>query len=579
MTRTLDPAVLREQTLGIDRVVTTPFGERLLVYADFTASGRQLRFVEEYLRDTAALYANSHTEDSLTGRTATHLLHEAEASIKGSVNAGPGGKVICCGTGSTAAIHKLQEILGIAIPPATARALTERAREVMGDRAEAVIEAMRAQCPVVFVGPYEHHSNEITWREGLAEVVEVNLTDSGHLDLDHLERLLKDERYAGRTRIGSFSAASNVTGLISPVRKITRLLHRHDALALFDYAAGGPYLDIDMNPEGDPEVAIDAVFLSPHKYIGGPGASGLLVFNEALYPSDLPPSVGGGGTVDYVGFRAHDFTADIEAREKAGTPGLFQVLRTALVLETQQAVGVETIHAREQEVLGRALDAWEKTDGIDILGPADPDARIGIVSFNVTTAKGKVLHPRFVTTLLCDLFGIQSRAGCSCAGPYGHRLLGIDETTSERYREATRRGCHGLKPGWCRVGFHFTMDVAEAEYVIEAVRFVAEYGARFLSLYDFDLATGAWTHRQATRERTPFSLDAALNAAPQPDEPLGEAERRRRYSSILDEARSMAASLPGVTPERSLDGDLAPLQYFPLPSADGISSRETAVTS
>ncbi|NNF57796.1 MAG: aminotransferase class V-fold PLP-dependent enzyme [Rhodothermaceae bacterium] len=553
----LDLATLRAQTLGVDAPVQTPFGERLLVYADYTASGRCLAFVEDYCRDVATLYANSHTEDSLTGHAATHLLHEAEAAIKAALNAGPRGKVIACGTGSTGAIHKLQEILGVAIPPATLHFL----RETLGDSA---LETMREQQPVVFVGPYEHHSNEVTWREGLATVVEVELDADGALDLAHLDRLLQDPAYEGRRLIGSFCAGSNVTGLKSPVHEIARLLHRRGACALFDYAASAPYVPIDMNPEGDTDGALDAVFFSPHKFLGGPGSAGLLVFHDGLYPSDLPPSVGGGGTVVYVNADSHDFDPDVEAREKAGTPGLFQTLRAALVLEIKRAVGVEAIQAREHTLLERVFARWTAHPRIDILGPPDPAKRIGIVSFNLRDGHGSRLHPKFVTTLLNDLFGIQSRAGCSCAGPYGHRLLGVDHATSRRMRDWACRGVHGVKPGWCRVGFHYTMDDAEADFVIEAVRFLADFGCRFLPHYAFDVRSGGWTHREATPNLPAFSLGAALAVGSSGLTVRPEVERRARYQASLDEARVLAEALPDPACTGRLDGELGELQSFAL---------------
>ena len=319
----------------------------------------------------------------------------------------------------------------------------------------------------MFVGPYEHHSNEVTWRQGLATVVEVNLAADGGIDLAHLESLLQAPEYQGRLRIGSFSAASNVTGMRSPVREIAKLLHANDAFACFDYAASAPYVEIDMNPPLDDDggdASLDAVFLSPHKFLGGPGSSGVLVFNERLYSKGLGPSVAGGGTVDYVSPHDQDFIADIEEREKAGTPGVLQTLKAALVLELKQRIGVARIEAREHELLRRALRRWSAHDGIEVLGNPDPSRRIGIVSFNLRDARGRYLHPKFVTVLLNDLFGIQSRAGCSCAGPYGHRLLGIDQPTSELYRDWVRKGFQGIKPGWCRVGFHYAMDDAEADY-------------------------------------------------------------------------------------------------------------------
>lgn len=548
---------LRAQTLGADTPIQTPFGERLLVYADYTASGRCLGFVEDYCCELAALHANSHTEDSLTGHAMTHLLHEAEAAIKRAINAGTSGKVICCGTGSTGAIHKLQEILGVAISPVTLQFLNES----MGKGA---LDAIRGTQPVVFVGPYEHHSNEVTWREGLATVVEVDLDANGALDLAHLDDLLQDPRFEGRKLMGSFSSASNVTGLKSPVHEIARLLHRRGAIALFDYAASAPYVPIDMNPDGDPEGRLDAVFFSPHKFIGGPGSAGVLVFDEALYHSELAPSVGGGGTVDYVGPQGHDFTADIEARERAGTPGVFQVVRAALALEIKRELGVETIQNREHRLLEPALSRWMDHERVEILGPSDPTKRIGIVSFNIADGEGGYLHPKLVTTLLNDLFGIQSRAGCSCAGPYGHRLLAIDQETSERYRRIIRKGTHGVKPGWCRVGFHYTMDDDEARFVMDAVELIADHGSCFIPLYDFDVDTGCWTHKEVSMALPEFSLNDALNTPRPILSAKPPAERRAIYDQVLSEARALAESLPHPVCDAKLEGELGELQFFAL---------------
>ena len=560
----LTPAALRAQTVGIDAEVQTPFGTRPLVYADFTASGRQLRFVEDYLLSLAPLYANSHTEDSLTGRTATSLLHQAEAAIKRCVGAGAAGKVICCGTGATGATHKLQQILGIAIPPAT----RDRIEWSAGGGTLETSPLATDREPVVFVGPFEHHSNEVTWREGLCTVVEVPLCPEGGVDLDALEAALADPRWAGRPIVGSFSAASNVTGVTSPVHEIARRVHAAGGVVAIDYAAGGPYLPIDMSGGGDPAAALDAIFLAPHKFLGGPASSGVLVFNEKLYPGHLSPSVGGGGTVGYVGLHDHDFLDDVEEREKAGTPGLYQVLRAALALEVKAAVGAETIAQTEHRLLTRALERWAAHPGIDVLGPADASRRVGIVSFNVNDASFGTLHPKLITVLLNDLFGIQSRAGCSCAGPYGHRLLGIGEVESERYRAATRRGLHGIKPGWCRVGFHFTMDDVDADFVIKAVEFLAEHGVRFLPLYEFEIATGRWTHRAGEPEGVAFSLSSALACpAPGPPAPRSADERHETYRSLLDEARRYAETLADPDASARLDGDLEGLQFFALAEA------------
>jgi selenocysteine lyase/cysteine desulfurase len=559
----LDLASLRDEIVGIDSTIETAFGRRLMLYCDYTASGRSLLFVERYLQSLLQIYANTHTEDDVTGRSTSRLLHEAERAIKSAVNAGPGGRIVACGTGATGAIAKLQQILGVAVPPA-ARAMLDGCLEQFlgGERAAEFADFLGARQPVVFVGPYEHHSNEISWRMGLATVVSVDLAPDGGIDLAHLEQLLRDPRYQGRLRIGSFSAASNVTGMRTPVREIASLLHRHDALACFDYAASGPYVPIDMNPGGD--AWIDAVFVSPHKFIGGPGSSGILVFNERLYRPELPPSVAGGGTVDYVSPADQDFIADIEERERAGTPGILQTLRAALAFEIKRAVTHEAIEAREAELLERAFARWTEAEGIEILGNTDPARRIGIVSFNLRDPRGGYLHPKFATALLNDLFGIQSRAGCSCAGPYGHRLLGIGLDVSEQYRAWVRKGYHGIKPGWCRVGFHFTMDDADADYVIEAVRFIARSGHRFLPLYRFDARTGSWQHHAPHEPCPAFSLEAALQAGPLSHGALPAVERVARYRGYLDEAERLAAELgePRAAAQPVLDGQFGNLQFF-----------------
>src|SRR5262245_15952453 len=377
---------LRNQIVGADSTFATPFGERLMVYADYTASGRCLLFVENYLQSLQRTYANTHTEDDTTGRNMTQLLHEAEESIKAALNAGPDGRIIAAGTGATGAINKLQQILGVYCPPATRQRIAETLEAFVGPDRRAEFEAhLRARQPVVFVGPFEHHSNEISWREGFATVVEVQLAADGGLDLDHLETLLRDPQYRGRMRIGSFSAASNVTGMRTPVHDIARLLHRYDAIACFDFAASAPYVTIDMTPssddDGDP--SLDAVFLSPHKYLGGPGSSGVLVFNKRIYQERLAPTVAAGGTVDYVSERDQDYIADIEEREKAGTPGTLQVLKAALALRVKSWVTDEAIEAREHALLSRAMARWMAVPGIEILGNPDPARRIAIVSFNI----------------------------------------------------------------------------------------------------------------------------------------------------------------------------------------------------
>ena len=565
---------LRRELIGADAVIETPFGERLMMYADYTASGRCLCFVENYLRRLQRIYANSHTEDDISGRSMTQLLREAEDSIKRSVNAGKTGRIIAVGNGATGAIDKLQQLIGVALPPATRKQLDTLLGNALGqDTLEVFRQYLAENQPVVFIGPYEHHSNEISWRQNLVTVVPVKLDDEGGIDLAHLEELLQDPVYRGRRRIGSFSAASNVTGIKSNVHEIAALLHRYDAIACFDYAASAPYVEIDMNPSAgkyDGDASLDAIFISPHKFLGGPGSSGVLVFNERLYDRALPPTVSAGGTVDYVGMDNQDFITRIEEREKPGTPGVLQVLKAAMVFEVKDNVTTKRIEKREHELVEKVFSRWLANPGIEILGNQDPSKRVGIISFNIksgTQGNKRYLHPKFVTTLLNDLFGIQSRAGCSCAGPYGHRLLDIDEETSEEYRVCVTEGYSGIKPGWVRVSMHYVMDDLEVDFLLDAVDFIARHGGSFLRLYDFNLYDGSWKMKEDPTRLHRFSLAEALDASVEREPPMPLEERRKHYENYLEEARRLAKKLQkqGPLSEKDLEGRLGDLQFFTLP--------------
>jgi len=535
MNNQLTPKYLRQNIIGVDAPFCTPFGQRLMLYGDYTASGRTLNFIEKYLMRLQRHYANTHTEDDMTGRSMTHLLHSAETTIKKCVNAGDDYRIINVGTGATGAINKIQQILGVYLPPATRKSLMDNLSVDFSKNIE--------NLPVVFVGPYEHHSNEISWRDGLCEIVEVQLDSNGHIDLAHLEQLLQKPEFINRKKIGSFSAASNVTGLISPVHEIAALLHKHNALALFDYAASAPYVEINMQPEDatyENNTCLDAVFISAHKFLGGPGSSGVLVFNKSIYNSDLAPTVSGGGTVSYVAEHMHDFFDDIEEREKAGTPGVLQILRAALCFKVKDEIGVDQIAKIEHKWLEKAFGSWNKNVLIEVLGDLDINNRVGIVSFNVKTHSGKYLHPKFVTVLLNDLFGIQSRAGCSCAGPYGHRLLGINEDTSESYRELIQKGFHGIKPGWCRIGFHYVMDEADVDFIVKAVEFIAEHGEQFLPWYDFCLKQACWKHIEDQNDCPELKLDDAFDEDIMCPSPIPSGLRKSLYAQFILDAHALA---------------------------------------
>ncbi len=488
---------VRNAIIGQNFMFQTPYGKRLLTYADYTASGRSLKFIEQFLIKIQREYANTHTEDNITGRHMTKVLYQAESVIKKAFNAEENCRIIATGTGATGAIAKFQEIIGIHLPPATKELvriiLDKSSNENILDKnltmnLESEINRLK---PVVFIGPYEHHSNDIMWREAIAEVVSIQLTPDGYIDLEDLERQVSDPIYKNRLKIGSFSAASNVTGLKSPVYEISRILHKYGCIVCFDFAASAPYVKIDMNR--DPETFFDAIFISPHKFVGGPGSSGILVFNERVYNTALSPTSAGGGTVDFVSSTTVDYSEDIEIREKAGTPGVLQTIKAALAIDLKDAIGIENIKSKELEYTTKSLERLSKHPKIEVLGPIEPENRISIVSFMIKHGD-KYLHPKFITKLLNDLFGIQSRAGCMCAGPYGHLLLKIDEERSQKFRCVTQQGKLGFKPGWCRVNFHYLFTEVEFEFICEAIEFTADYGYLFLKDYSFNVHSGEWTH-------------------------------------------------------------------------------------
>jgi len=496
--------IIRNEIIGNDLAFDTPFGKRHLLYVDYTASGRAVKSIENKIQNILNSYGNTHTEDDYSGKYLTQLLKQAEEKIKKIINAGDNGKIIMVGSGATGALKKLQEIIGVYIPPLTKERIYNSIEKCNKSQSNEIISNMEKCRPVVFIGPYEHHTNELMWRESFAEVVVINLDDSGMIDLKDLKQKISNPKYDDRKKIGSFSAGSNVTGIRTSVYEIAKICHKFDTIVFFDYAAVAPYIKIDMNK--DNESYFDAIFFSPHKFLGGPGTCGVLVFNEKIYRKDLPPTTAGGGTVVYVGFESHDFDKNIETREKAGTPPILQAIKAALVMDLKEKIGTDIIEDIEIKYSKFFVEKLKKIKNVEIIGEISSDRRIPIVSFNINH-KDRILHPKFVAKLLNDLFGIQSRAGCSCAGPYGHILLNIDHITSTKYRNLIVKGCEGIKPGWVRMNIHYTLKKEDIIYIVNAIKFISSFGYLFLTKYDFDMKTGEWRHIEFKDFNPNFSIE------------------------------------------------------------------------
>jgi selenocysteine lyase/cysteine desulfurase len=528
---------IRTETIGDDLLLPGPFGPRRMVYADATASGRSLAFFEELIREhVLPTYANTHTEASATGRRTTELREEARRIIHRAVGGGDDDAVVFCGSGATGAIDKLIRALALE----------------------------RGPRPVVFVGPYEHHSNELPWRESAADVVPIAEDGAGRVDLEHLEHELR--RHADRPRkIGTFSAASNVTGIVTDVDRVAIALHRHGALALFDYAAAGPYLEIEMNASPDlPDGHLaykDAIFVSPHKFPGGPGTPGILVAKRPLLRTDVP-TVPGGGTILFVSPTAQSYHPEAEIREEGGTPAIVESIRAGLAFALKEAVGVREICRREHDFARRALESWSANPRIEILGATEPE-RLAVISLGLRHPPGH-LHAGFVVAVLSDLFGIQARSGCFCAGPYIHRAHPIGDDWSRRMHAEAKRGVLGAKLAFTRLSFPYYTSETAFRYVLDAVHLLADEGFKLLPLYRFHPDSGLWEHRE--RADDAVGLERLLEA---PVQRLARAPESV-LSVQLEAARAIIRAAGANPPAGALDDapcspELEQIRWFPLP--------------
>lgn len=469
-------APYRANIIGIDQDFESPFGRQRIVYADWTASGRMFGPIEKMMAEEIAPFVgNTHTETSVTGTTMTRAYHEALHLIKAHVHASAEDAIICYGSGMTGVVNKFQRILGL------------RVHEKFRDQ----VRLPAAERPIVFVTHMEHHSNQTSWIESVAEVRVINATPDGLVDLAHLAALLHEYR-ARPVKIAAVTSCSNVTGILTPYHAIAGMLHRAGGLCFVDFAASAPYIAIDMHPADRPDDYLDAIYFSPHKFLGGPGTSGVLVFNKKLYTNRIPDNPGG-GTVDWTNpWGEHKYFDDVEAREDGGTPGFTQAIRTALCIRLKEAMGVANILAREHELLDLVWDRLVAIPGLHVLAREHRD-RLGIISFYIDD-----LHYNLAVRLLNDRYGIQTRGGCSCAGTYGHYLLHVTRDHSKSITDRINAGDKTEKPGWVRVSFHPTTTDTEAGFILDAIATLAARHREWARDYAYDPLTNEFTHRAET---------------------------------------------------------------------------------
>jgi selenocysteine lyase/cysteine desulfurase len=462
----------RDNIIGIDQTFISPFGEKNLIYADWIASGRLYYPIEKTLIENFyPLVGNTHSETSVTGTTMTHAYHEARNIIKKHVNASSNDVLLFAGFGMTAAINKFQRLLGLRLP----------------EQLQKYTNIPKEEKPIVFLTHMEHHSNQTSWLETICDVVIIEPDNSGLVNLDHFKHLL--ELYKNRKlKIASLTAASNVTGIEPPIYEMAKMVHEYNGLCFVDYAAGAPYIKMDMHPN-DPMEKLDAIFFSPHKFLGGPGTSGVLIFDAKLYDRKVPDHPGG-GTVDWTNpWGHHKYIDDIELREDGGTPGFLQAIKSALAIKLKEEMEVEKIYQREKELLKIAFERLTKIPSLHILAQEHQE-RLGIISFYVED-----IHYNLMVKLLNDRYGIQVRGGCSCAGTYGHYLLHVDPTRSKRITDKINKGDLSEKPGWVRFSLHPTMTNNELIFVLDAIEEIINNIKKWKSDYIYSKKTNEYHHK------------------------------------------------------------------------------------
>lgn len=456
----------RKNIVGINHHFDSPYGEKRILYADWTASGRFYQPIEDKLhKEIGPFVANTHTETSITGAAMTLAYHKAREIIKAHVNASEEDVLISVGSGMTGAINKFQRILGLKVS------------EGLEDFAK-IPDELR---PIVFVTHMEHHSNQISWVETIAQVEVIPCNEEGLVCLHKLEALL--EKYRDRKiKFVSVTACSNVTGIKTDYHSIAKITHRHGGFCFVDFACSAPYVEINMHPE-DPEEALDAIFFSPHKFLGGPGATGILVFHQRLYANMIPDNPGGGTVTFTDPWGGIKYINDIETREDGGTPAFLQTIKVALAMQLKDQMGVQNILAREHEINQLMFNRLSKIEGLHIHA-GEHRSRLSIFSISI-----RGIHYNLIAKLLNDRFGIQSRGGCSCAGTYGHHLFNLSKIVSETIQEMMEAGCMTDKPGWVRISLHPTTRDTELHYICDAIEAIAINYKSWAEDYEYNFTT------------------------------------------------------------------------------------------
>jgi selenocysteine lyase/cysteine desulfurase len=541
---------VRESIIGDNEPFTTPYGDRIVTYCDYVASGKPLKFIEEYIRtEVLPLYANTHTTTSVTGLQMTSFREEARQVVRESLSCNEDDVLIFAGSGMTAAASKLVHMLSL-------------------DKIH--------RKGIVFIGPYEHHSNILPWREhdGVEEVITIEDDEDGMINLDMLREKLsiyskKQEQDDNLVLIGSFSACSNVTGVLSKTNEITKLLHQYGALSIWDYTAAAPYIKINMN-ETEPK---DAILLSPHKFIGGVETPGVLVIKKHLFHAKSP-SQPGGGTVRYVTDKETEYLHGHEL-EESGTPSIVGAIRCGLTFQLKASIGDTLIMQEEERLCKQGMDALLSTPNLIVVGPQDHQVKLPVFSFLIKHGNA-FIHYSFVAALLNDLFGIQSRGGCACAGPYGIRLLGMTDDNVEMFTYCLRNNVESLKPGFTRINLTYFMESETANFVIEAIRFVANHGWEFLPHYQFDAISGAWRHRNPVtelRHLTEITYDKRMNYDQhKPHSKLSTRSKKKVYEKTMKNAQKWLVKNRELfiqplfkLPEERFPTEMAHMRWFLTP--------------